>query len=174
MNKAKNQKITKSSKKPRKEKYQKSHKCQKSRQKTEKGYKARMPRVPRLPRLRLSRLVKKPRTPRLRNFPDFLRLRQCDVSKSSKSGCFWKNRQGFWKKTTILFKIAKRGRFAVERVSNGFSSQTCFPPYLWSFVGKNIRKLGTLENLEGMMKKDCFFKRKSFHFLKNLPYKNGC
>ena len=41
------------------------------------------------------------------------------------------------------------------------------------FFGKIIRKLGTVEKLETMMKKDCFFEKKSFHFFKSLFFKNG-
>ena len=38
---------------------------------------------------------------------------------------------------------------------------------------QKIRNISTLEKLENMMKKECFFEKKRFHFFKRLLFKNG-
>ena len=48
-----------------------------------------------------------------------------------------------------------------------------FRPIYEVFVAKKLRKLGTLEKLESMMKKDCFFEKKSFQIFESILHKNG-
>ena len=79
---------------------------------------------------------------------------------------FFEKIDGFFfeKKTWTFFKIVKVGKVAVECVSNGFLSWKVFRPS-YEVFWEEIRKHWTLENLETMIKKECFFWRKKMQYL---------
>ena len=137
---------------------------------------AKMPQMPKMPKRlrrlpRLSRIPRKPKLPRLQKFPRLPRLKHWVFSKGSSLGLFCGKVDGFFKKSlNFFFKIAKRGKFAVECVSNGFKHFSNMSSELFMmFFGKKHEgtyeetwNLGTLEKLETMMKKDCFSEKKKF------------
>ena len=76
----------------------------------------------------------------------------------------------FSKKILNFLKITKGSKFAVECVSNGISSYHVFSVPIMRFLCKKSEKF---ERWKNMMKKQCFFEKKSFHLLKLHLYQNG-
>ena len=79
-----------------------------------------------------------PRMPRVPGFPSLQEIPEIPETETVRflETFILEKQMGFSKKAWILFKIAKRGNFSVECVSNGFISQTCLPCYSRSFLAK--------------------------------------
>ena len=102
---------------------------------------------------------------------------ECDwKSKNSENvqtlGCFLGKIEGcLEEKTSILFKIDKGDKLAVECVSNGFFPKNVFSASIIWFFPPKIQYFCKFKNLENMSKKVSLLRKNRFHLLKSLLYK---
>ena len=85
---------------------------------------------------------------------------------------FFEKIDGFFEKT-FFFKIDKGGKFAVECVSNSIISLKCLFRQEYAFWQKKLEKFERFGKIRKCDEDSVFSRRKRFHLLKRLLYKNG-